>query len=640
MCGIVGIAFNDDRLEPDRALVQALGATVGHRGPDGEGYHTAPGIALGARRLAVIDLTGGQQPMSSTDGSITVVFNGEIYNYKEVRAALVASGHHFRSAADTEVLVHLYEERGLDCLQELRGMFAFALWDGRRRRLLLARDRMGQKPLHYTKLRDRLLFGSEIKSILQDPGVERSVDRHALDQYLTWEYVPGGRTIFRGIERLPPGHRLVWEKGRVEIEPYWQPRWDPDHPRSAAEWAEAFGHALREAVRLHLTSDVPLGIFLSGGLDSSAILALAREVSNAELSTFSLGFADASYDERRFARLVAERYGTHHREYTLDAPDDGLVRRVCASFDEPFADASAIPTFVLAAHARRHVTVALGGDGGDELLGGYDWYRAERVARYYQALPAAWQRHLTGPLLTRIPASTRKKGLGERLRRFGAGFEHPTALGHARWRAFLTPAEKAELYAPDLRHALAGTSGYEPELEVAARFSSLDPIRRALGRDMMTYLPDDILTKVDRASMASSLEVRSPFLDGEVVELACLMPPELKIRGGRTKILLREILRDRVPPPILRREKQGFSPPMRSWLRKELRDLARDCLDPERIRRRGWFDPTVVHGWLDSHLEGRRNYAHRLWPLIVFELWHQQYVDQPVGATTAVQTAS
>jgi asparagine synthase (glutamine-hydrolysing) len=610
--------------------------TMVHRGPDDAGYYVGTGVGLGIRRLSIIDLDGGRQPITNEDGTIFVVLNGEIYNYQELRTRLLAKGHRFQTHSDTEVIVHLYEERGLECMTELRGMFAFALWDTRQRRLLLARDRLGKKPLHYTQLSDRLLFSSEIKGILADSEVSRSIDALALDQYLTFEYIPGERTIYRAVRRLLPGHRLVWQEGTLRIDPYWHLDPTPLEGRPQQEWLSLLHDELREAVRLRLRSDVPLGVLLSGGLDSSTVVALMREVTGGEIQSFSIGFEDSSYDELPYARLVARRFETRHREFTVRPDAARLIDRLTQHFDEPFADVSAIPTFLVSQLARQHVTVALGGDGGDELFGGYDPYLAQHLARPYQLLPATVRRYVIQPLVAALRPKPQKKGVINRLKRFVEGTTYPPALGHARWMVFLSAAEKAEAYTSEFQAQLNGTSGYEPVLDAAARYKRLDPIAAAMMVDLVTYLPDDILAKVDRASMANSLEVRAPFLDHKVVELAMQIPSRLKVHHWQGKYLLRKLMQNTLPREVVYKPKQGFSIPVKNWLQAELREALLECLSPARLTRRGIVNVDTVQRWIRHHLSGKENHAHRLWPLMMLELWYERYIDHSADIHSAL----
>lgn len=628
MCGITGVAFTDGRRPTDAGLLQRMCDVMRHRGPDDEGFFRGPGAGLGMRRLSIIDLAGGHQPISNEDGTVHVVLNGEIYNYQALRPGLEAQGHRFRTHSDTEVIVHLYEEQGDACVEALRGMFAFALWDAKRQRLLIARDRLGKKPLHYAVLADRLLFASEMKSILADAAVPREIDPFALDQFLTFEYVPGERTMFRAIRRLLPGHRLIWEQGRWRVEAYWQLPATSEPGRTVADWCEALRDELREAVRLRLISDVPLGVLLSGGIDSATLVALMRQVTTGSINTFSIGFEDQSYNELPYARLVAECFGTVHQEFTVRADAAALISRLVRHFDEPFGDVSAIPTFLVCEMARKHVTVVLGGDGGDELFGGYDAYLAQRAATRYERVPDVL-RLLWEPAIRCLRPTAQKKGLVNRVKRFIEAFDHPAAIGHARWMAFLSPAEKARLYTPTLQAQLGTTTGYEPMVAWAQRFAHLDPMARAMAMDLVSYLPDDILVKVDRMSMATSLEVRAPLLDHKVVELVARIPASLKIRGWQTKWILREAMRGLVPDAVLTRPKQGFSIPVKNWLREELKPMLCETLSPARLRRHGLVEPAVVDRWVQEHVAGRVNHAHRLWCLMMLELWHAEYIEQP-----------
>jgi asparagine synthase (glutamine-hydrolysing) len=627
MCGIAGVAFRDSKQASTRQFLQPMCDVMRHRGPNDEGYWTGEGAGLCMRRLSIIDLAGGHQPIANEDGTVHVVLNGEIYNFQELRTQLEAKGHRFRTQSDTEAIVHLYEEHGEACVEFLRGMFAFALWDQRKGRLLLARDRLGKKPLHYALLGDRLLFASEMKSILACRDVPRAVDPVSLDQFLTFEYVPGERTLFKSIRRLLPGHRLVWEQGRMQIDAYWRLAFEPDTTRSLASWADELRDTLRESVRLRLISDVPLGVLLSGGIDSSALVALMRQTTSGDIRTFSIGFEDQSYNELVYARLIAKRFETRHEEFMVKPDATTLAQRLVDHFDEPFADVSAIPTFLVCSMAQQRVTVALGGDGGDELFGGYDAYLAQAMAGRYAALPALLRRCLIEPAATALRPTSQKKGLVNRIKRFTEGMQHPQSLGHARWMVFLTEREKERLYTPALREQIRGLSGYEPVLAAAARYQALDPLSRAMAVDIATYLPDDILVKVDRMSMATSLEVRAPLLDHRVVELAARIPSAFKIRGSETKVVFREAMRPLLPAETLAKPKQGFSIPIKNWLRGELRDMLRSYLAAERLARHGYVSPPLVQRWVREHLNGSQNHAHRLWCLMMLEMWHERYID-------------
>ncbi len=626
MCGIAGVAFRDSEQISTRALLAPMCDVMRHRGPNDEGFWMGKGAGLGMRRLSIIDLAGGHQPISNEDGTIHVILNGEIYNFQELRPQLEAKGHRFSTKSDTEAIVHLYEEHGDRCVEFLRGMFAFALWDERKKRLLIARDRMGKKPLHYAIVGDRLYFASEMKSILVQPDVPREVDPIALDQFLTFEYVPGERTLFRAIRRVLPGHRLIWESGRMRTERYWELVFQPDNSRTLDSWAEELRDTLRESVRLRLIADVPLGVLLSGGLDSSAIVALMRQITPGEIRTFSIGFEDQSYNELEYARLIAKRFETRHEEFMVKPDAVALAEHLVEHFDEPFADVSAIPTFLVCQMAQQRVTVALGGDGGDELFGGYDAYLAQQMSLKYARMPALMRRGLIEPLARGLRPTTQKKGLVNRVKRFVEGMQHPEAVGHARWMVFLNAQEKRLLYTDGFRSALEGRSGYEPILEAASRYAHLDGLSRAMAVDIATYLPDDILVKVDRTSMATSLEVRAPLLDQAVAELAARMPASMKIRGKTTKVVFREAMRPLLPAETLNKPKQGFSIPVKNWLRHELRDMMQSFLAPERLKQHGYVEPAVVDGWVREHLDGKENHAHRLWCLMMLEMWHERYL--------------
>ena len=606
--------------------------TLRHRGPDDAGQVTLPGAGLGMRRLSIIDVAGGRQPFTNEDGAVHLVGNGEIYNHRELRAELVAAGHAFASGSDVEVALHAYEEWGTGFVERLHGMFALALWDARSRTLVAARDRAGEKPLYYARTPRGLLLASEIKALLVAPDVSREVDLDALDQFLTYEYVITPRTIFSAVRRLPAAHRLVWRNGELAVTRYWQApaaagaAWTDD-----AEAAAALRETLGRAVARQMMSDVPLGAFLSGGIDSSAIVALMTEAARRERSsvnTFSMGFADGSYNELPHARRVAERFATCHREGEV-APDvAGLFDRLIVHLDEPFADVSLFPTFLVSELARAHVTVALSGDGGDELFGGYDAYEADRLARRIaSAVPRPAGRALAA-LASLLPPSEKKKGLVNRLKRFTAGLaDAPPDIAHYRWMTYVSPAAKRRLYTPALRGALAGSDVYRPVREALRGAGTDDLLNRQLYTDLSIYLADDILVKVDRMSMAASLETRAPFLDVDVMELAFSMPGRLKMRGRERKLVLKRALADVLPASILERSKEGFSIPMKNWLKRDLAPLMRDLLAPDRLRRRGWVEPEAVAARIAAHAAGRENHAHLLFGLMVLERWAQAFLD-------------
>ena len=626
MCGIVGIVESDLNRP---VLPEELGRMVRmlhHRGPDEEGSITLGGVGLGMRRLSIVDLSGGQQPFSNESDDIQLVANGEIYNFPQLRDELAGHGHTFRSRSDIEVLVHAYEEWGPAFLERLRGMFALALWDGRTRTLLAARDRAGEKPLYWTQTSRGLLLASEVKALLVRPDVTRELDLVAIDQFLTYEYVLAPRTILKGVHKLPAGHYLTYRSGVVEIHRYWDVAairvrdWQED------EAAEALREALRRATVSQMMADVPLGAFLSGGIDSSTIVAFMSEASLQPVNSFSMGFDDGTYNELPYARKVATQFKTNHRERTVTPDLEALFERLVIHLDEPFADVSLFPTFLVSQLAREHVTVALSGDGGDELFGGYDAYQAQDLAARYARVGDTFMPALAA-VAAALPPTEKKKGLVNKFKRFTLGAtQAPEDLGHYRWMVYLSPRAKRRLYTPTLIGELAATDVYSPVRRAIKRYGGDDLLNRQLYTDLSLYLADDILVKVDRMSMATSLETRAPFLDVDVMELAFSMPGHLKIRTGERKWILKRAMRGVLPERILTRRKEGFSIPMKNWLRQELQPLMRSLLTPDRIAARGFFDTGEVSRMVEAHVEGRENHAHTLFPLMVFERWCTEHL--------------
>ncbi|MDD5556034.1 MAG: asparagine synthase (glutamine-hydrolyzing) [bacterium] len=634
MCGICGIVDGGGGERPcDEAAVSAMAGTLVHRGPDDAGAAAfadpgAPRVALGHRRLSIIDLSpNGRQPMGNEDGSLWLVCNGEIFNFRELRQALEARGHRFRSRTDSEVILHAYEEYGDGCVARLRGQFAFALWDRRKGRLLMARDHTGIKPLYYVFRDGRLVFASELKAILACPGVPRAVDPAGLDDFLAYEFIPFPRTILDGVSKLPPAHTLVLEGGRAREAPYWTLRYEPAR-MTEEEAAERLLHLLRDAVRSQLVSDVPLGAFLSGGLDSSTIVALMTQTATGPVRTFSIGFEERSYDELSYARTVARAFGTAHEEFTIRPEAVSLVETLVRQMDDPIADFSIFPTYLVSRMARRFVTVALTGDGGDEIFAGYDTYVAQRLAA---ALGPAARLLGAGPaarLIAALPPSPRKKGPVNRLKRFAEGLALPPDLRHFRWMVFLSARERQELFTADLLAAAGGREPYAPIRRHLAEAPGAGELDRQLYADLKTYLTDNCLVKVDRMSMACSLEVRVPLLDHAVIEFMATVPPGMKLKGLGRKYILRRALSGVLPAEILRRGKEGFSIPMKNWLRGELRPMMCDLLSDAALRRRGYFRPAAVARLVREHLEGRANHSHRLWALMLFERWAREFLDR------------
>ena len=623
MCGIVGMVAPPGGAPVEGERVRAMARAIVHRGPDDEGFYLTPRVGLGMRRLSIIDLSTGHQPIGNEDGSLQVVFNGEIYNYRSLREELLARGHQLRTASDTEVLVHLYEDLGDDLVTRLNGMFAFALWDERRRRLLLARDRMGEKPLYFTQLADgAFLFASELKALATDPRVERRLDLRALRKYLQYEFVPAPHTMLAGVYKLPPAHRLIVEEGSWRMERYWQLP-DPGEPRpiSLAAAAEELRERLREAVRIRLIADVPLGILLSGGIDSSTVAALACAEAGQRVETFSIAFAEKSFDESAHARLVAAHLGTHHHEAIVTEQEMlATVGRIPALLDEPLGDASLIPTYLLSEFTRRDVTVALGGDGGDELLAGYPTYFAHRLAESYRRLPSWMRRGVIEPLVARLPVSTANLSFDFKAKRFVQGAALPLGMRHTVWMGSFTAPQQARLLLPEIAATVPDEEVYDEILPYDSP-SPLDPVERMMRLDAGHYLSEGVLVKVDRASMAASLETRAPFLDHTLVEFLCSLPLSLKLRGSSGKMVLKEAMRNDLPASILARPKKGFGMPVAQWLQQGLRPLVRETLSPDRLRRQGLFSPSDVARLLAEHESGQADHRKLLWTLLMFELW-------------------
>jgi asparagine synthase (glutamine-hydrolysing) len=593
-----------------------MSAKLVHRGPDSDGTFFDGPVALAARRLAIIDLETGDQPIANEDGTVHVVQNGELYNYRELRTELERAGHRFRTHGDTEVLVHLYERDGLAFAQRLRGMFAVALWDATLRRLVLARDRYGIKPLYYRAGDDGLEFASELRAL---PRGE--IDLDALEAFLAFNSIPAPLTIFREVRKLPPGHLLVWESGEVRIERYARPApaaADDLREDDEAELLEELRARLRDSVRAHLVSDVPVGVLLSGGIDSSALAALAAQETSEPVRTFSIGFEERSFDELSDARLVAERYGTRHRELVL-RPDAALLLPALAeAFDEPFADSSALPTYLVSQLAAEDVKVALSGEGGDELFGGYYTYVADLLA-----LRAGGLARLARPLVELLPTSTARASFDYKAKRFARGAHLPPLERHHAWK---------EIFSADARAELTGRqNGFDPVDLYRSRFAETkgaELLARLQDVDLGIYLVDDLLVKTDRASMAHSLEARVPFLDPVLTNLALALPTRHRVRGLRKKVLLRRAVAPLVPERILRGKKRGFSIPAAAWLRGELEPFARETLSAETLRRQGFFQPEAVRALVDRHVAGKEDLSRQLWGLLAFTLWHERHVER------------
>jgi len=629
MCGICGI-FNLDASPVSMDLIKKMNRTMTHRGPDGEGFFIDSNIGLGHRRLSIIDLHTGDQPMGNEDGMVQVVFNGEIYNFLELRRVLEGKGHVFRTRSDTESIVHGYEEWGDQVFEKLRGMFAIALWDGRGKRLLLARDRIGKKPLYYLADRSRLFFASELKALLESPCFSREIDLCALDCCLSFGYVPSPFSIFKGIRKLPPGSYAVQDENGFKIKRYWT----LDMQGGAGEITETaaardLAQLIDEAVRIRLISDVPLGAFLSGGVDSSLVVASMAKINKGEpVKTASIGFSVAPFNELEYAKIVAERYKTDHTEFVVEANALDILDKIVWHLDEPFADSSAIPTYYVSKMARQKVTVALSGDGGDETFAGY-------INRYSMTrLEDRLRRRIPGPVRNGIlkPVSENYPKLDSwprpfRLRNFLSSLSRSFEAAYFRSMSFsFLPAMKAALYRPELRSELNGFNAFDILRPHFDQNRNPDAVSRAQYVDIMTYLPEDILVKVDRMSMAHSLEVRAPLLDYKIMEYAARLPSQFKLKGGISKYILKKAMEDRLPQEILYRSKQGFCVPLAEWLRGDLKTLANDTVFSKESRATAYFDLSYVRKIWERHQKGREDYSAPLWGLMMFELWHRKFM--------------
>ncbi len=627
MCGIAGVAWTD----PQRLSAPGYGARLldplKHRGPDGFGIDDFPGCTLAQRRLSIIDLGGGRQPLGNEDGSIQVAFNGEIYNYRELRERLLARGHRFRTDSDTEVIVHLYEERGPDLVHDLRGMFAFALWDAPRRRLTLARDRFGKKPLVYWRGPQGLHFGSELKALAAAPGFPRDLDAAALDDYLMYQYVPHPRTIFAAANKLPPGHVATYEAGRFECREYWRPPLQTETPIAPAAAIAKTRELLTEAVRLRMVAEVPLGAFLSGGVDSTIIVGLMQKLSPTPVKTFSIGFPVKAFDETAFARRAAEHLGTEHHEFRVEPDAVGIVGNLAWHYDEPFADSSAVPTWYVSEITRRQVTVALSGDGGDELFCGYPRYQAMRLGERFDRLPAPLRALAAAGFWQRLPAPARQKSKRRRALKLLRVLRDPALRRYRAWVSIFDDAARHDLYAPGFRDSLGGRDAGAWLESLFAELPDRDLVTRTTYADQRSYLVGDILCKVDIASMAHGLEVRCPFLDQEVAAFAGSLPIGLKLRGRVGKWLLKEAFPELLPPDLRHRPKMGFGVPIDSWLRNELAPMCEGVLFSQRARERGWFDPAEVRRLYDEHRAARWDHSYRLWALLMLEQWALTWLD-------------
>ena len=628
MCGIAGfISKTDGRSDERAATLDAMCRVITHRGPDEQGTAVVGRAALGMRRLSIIDLATGQQPIYNSDDTKLIVFNGEIYNYLELKKDLESRGHKFRTNSDTETIIHAYDEYGANCVKKLRGMFAFAIWDIREQSLFMARDRVGKKPLFYTLTADgEFVFGSELKVLLTHGGVTREIDHGALDAYMTFGYVPEELCIFKGVHKLEPGHFLIYKNGEIRTEKYW----DFDYSLAKLEDTEDeiagdLLTKLRDAVKVRLISEVPLGAFLSGGVDSSAIVGLMSQVMDTPVKTFSIGFNEDSFNELKYARVAAKHFETDHHEFIVTPDLVNVVDDLVWHFDEPFADSSALPTYMVSKLAREHVTVILSGDGGDELFAGYTRYVTDRNRSGLEHLPRGIRKNLMRPLSAALPHNAPGKNYLFNISLDAAG-RYIDSISH-----FNGP-RKRKLYSEATQNKMNGSFALGEKLyrQIAGSSGDGDQIDNLLYLDSKTYLPGDILTKVDRMSMASSLEARSPLLDHKLIEYVTRIPSHLKLKGNQTKYIFKKAVSGFVPPEILHREKQGFGVPINEWINLQLKDRIRETLADRRTLERGYFDAKYIRLLLDEHARGRRDHSYPLWTLWMLELWHRKYIDANV----------
>jgi asparagine synthase (glutamine-hydrolysing) len=626
MCGIAGFIVEDERapVESRAALLDQMCRVITHRGPDDQGALVKGRAAIGMRRLSIIDLAGGHQPIFNEDGSIAIVFNGEIYNYRELRSALESSGHAFKTNSDTEAIVHAYEEYGEDCPNHLRGMFAFAIWDENERKLFIARDRVGKKPLYYSRAKSgALLFGSELKSLLVHPEFEREINYEALDAYLSFGYVPDPLCIFKNAQKLPPGCHLTFQRGVVSVKQYWDFQYERTEKKKEKDYLEELRVLIDEAVRVRLVSDVPLGAFLSGGIDSSAIVAYMARNMDQPVKTFSIGFNEDSYNELKYARITAKHFGTDHHEFIVTPDICKIVDELAWHFDEPFADSSALPTYMVSKMARDFVTVVLSGDGGDELFAGYTRYVVDKKRSGLDKVPRVVREKLMQPLSAALPH-----------RAWGKNYIRNVSLEpldrYIDSLSLFTELNKRSLYTQDFRERLNGNCFsigqelFRSRAESVNTGNSVDPL---LYLDSKTYLPGDILTKVDRMSMAVSLEARVPLLDHKLIEFVTRIPASLKLKRFETKHIFKRAVRGLVPDEILDRPKQGFGVPIQEWINQQLRSRIHETLTDRRATNRGLFESSYIDILLDEHERGRRDHSASLWALFMLEMWYHKFVD-------------
>ena len=626
MCGIVGFVRNDGKAV-DEALLTRMCDAIRHRGPDDDGYYVNGPVGLAMRRLAIIDIKTGQQPIHNQDRSSWIVFNGEIYNYLELRAKLEKLGHKFYTNSDTEAIVHAYDQYGVDCPKHLRGMFAFAIWNERTQELFLARDRVGKKPLLYALVNGQLIFGSEFTALLLHPDVSREIEPEALDYYLSFMCIPAPLTAYRAIRKLEPGHWLRWRKGEIETERYWQPDFTKKLDISEEEAGERTVEILRDAVKVRLMSEVALGAFLSGGIDSSAVVALMSQESSERVKTFSIGFDEQDFSELHHARRIAEHVGADHHEFIVRPDAVEVLPLLVEHYGEPYADSSAVPTYYVAKETRKHVTVALNGDGGDESFAGYDRYLAMRLTEKYRRVPSLLRESLIKETVNLIPASPTKRSSVNRAKRMLAAVSRPKIDRYTHWVSVFNDEMKQPLYSDLFREQTIAANATGLVAEWFKRANGIGILDAMLLTDQMTYLPNDLLVKVDIATMAVSLEARAPFLDHHVIEFAASLPQKFKLRGLTSKYLLKKVLRKLLPSENLNRRKMGFGVPIGHWFRGKMQPFLREVVLSEKALGRGLFKPEAVKQLVELHARGERDYSHQLWTLLMLELWFNRFID-------------
>ena len=627
MCGIVGFV-NKGPNGVDRAILERMNAAIVHRGPDDDGFYVSDGVALGMRRLAIIDVAGGHQPIHNADKNKWIVFNGEIYNYQELRKGLEERGHKFYTNSDTEAIIHLYDEYGADCLQHLRGMFAIAIWDTVDKTLFLARDRVGKKPILYShQSNGDLIFGSEFQALLQHPDISREVDLEAIDSYMSYLCIPAPKTAFKQIRKLEPGHWLRWKDGAVETKRYWLPDFSYKIKISEEDAIEETTRILRESTKLRMISEVPLGAFLSGGVDSSIVVALMAQESAQPVKTFTIGFEEQDFSELKYAKRVAEYVGAEYNEFIVRPNAMEVIPTLVEHYGEPYADSSAIPTYYVAKETRKHVTVALNGDGGDESFGGYERYAAMQIAETYTKLPKPLRRALIEFPVNLLPTSELKRSRFRDAKRFLQAANLPKTERYFRWMSTFNRDAKADLYTKDFAAAVSAQNASEYMDRWFAKANGSGTLDAALLTDQMTYLPNDLLVKVDIASMANSLEARSPFLDHKLIEFAATLPEDLKMRRFQTKSLLKKVATRLVPKEVVYRRKMGFGVPIGKWFRGNMKDFVRSALLSERSLKRGIVKPEMLERLVKEHTNAERDHAFQLWTLLMLELWFQRFID-------------